>query len=97
MAPRPNRTLTQRIVDRLVVDDKDPVFWVRELPEFRLRVHPSGTKVYVVQTREPDGLKRAAVGRHSVITTDEARRRAAPMFARIKAGEAPGSADASGS
>ena len=40
MATRQYRTLTKRIVDRLAVDDKDAVFWDRELPEFGLRAPP---------------------------------------------------------
>ena len=42
MATHQYRTLTKRIVDRLAVDDKDAVFWDRELPGFGLRVYPSG-------------------------------------------------------
>ena len=45
MATHQYRTLTKRIVDRLAVDDKDAVFWDRELPGFGLRVYPSGAKV----------------------------------------------------
>ena len=36
MATHQYRTLTKRIVDRLAVDDKDAVFWDRELPGFGL-------------------------------------------------------------
>ena len=43
----------------------------------------------MVQSRGPDGLKRVTVGRHGVISADRARRRAALIIARIKAGEAP--------
>ena len=73
---------------------KDTVYWDSALKGFGVRVYPSGAKVYVVQTRGPGGPKRVAVGRHGVITTNQARRRAALMLARIKAGEAPGSAPA---
>ena len=44
MNARQYRTLSNRIVDRLAVDDKDAVFWDRELPGFGLRVYPSGTE-----------------------------------------------------
>ena len=52
------------------------------------RVYPSGTKVY---GPEPGawGLKRITLGRHGVISADRARRRAALIIARIKAGEGP--------
>ena len=89
MSPRQYRTLTKRIVDRLAVDDKDTVFWDRELPGFGLRVYPSGAKVYVVQTRCAGRSKRVTVGRHGDLSPDQARKEAARIIARIKAGEAP--------
>ena len=89
MSPRQYRTLTKRIVDRLAVDDKDAVFWDRELPGFGLRVYPSGAKVYVVQTRCTGRSKRVTVGRHGDVSPDQARKEAARIIARIKAGEAP--------
>ena len=70
--------------------EKDTFFWDSELAGFGVRVHPSGRKVYVVQTRAGDeAAKRVTVGRHGVITAEEARRRAAQIIARIKAGEDP--------
>ena len=69
-----DRTLTKWIVDRLAVDDKDAVFWDRELPGFGLRVYPSGAKVYVVQTRCAGRSKRATVGRHGDVSPDQARK-----------------------
>ena len=82
-------TISRRTVERLKAD-KDTVFWDSELLGFGVRVYPTGRKVYVVQTRAggKDG-KRVTVGRHGVITAEEARRRAALIVARIKAGEEP--------
>ena len=48
-----------------------------------------GAKVYVAQTRGPGGPKRVTVGRHGVISADQARRRAALIIARVKAGQEP--------
>ena len=89
MATRQYRTLTKRIVDRLAVDDKDTVFWDPELPGFGLRVYPSDAKVYVVQTRCAGRSKRVTVGRHGDLSPNQARKEAARVIARIKAGEAP--------
>ncbi len=89
MAERPYLTLTKRIIDRLSVEDKDAVYWDRALPGFGIRVYPSGAKVYVVQTRVFGRSKRIAVGRHGKVTADEARKEAARMIARLKAGEPP--------
>ena len=88
MAGLQERSITQRTVEALSVV-KDTVFWDTELPGFGVRVYPSGSKYYVVQTRGPDGSKRLTLGRHWVIAADEARRRAALIIARIKAGEEP--------
>ena len=41
-------TISKRTVDALSVEEKDAVFWDRDLPGFGARVYPSGRKVYVV-------------------------------------------------
>ena len=89
MAKLQYRSLSMRTVDGLSGDGKDIIFWDRELPGFGVRVYPSGAKVYLVQSRGPGGSKRVTVGRHGVISADRARRRAASIIARIKAGEEP--------
>ena len=89
MAKLKRTTISRRTVDRLKTD-RDTVFWDSELLGFGVRVYPTGRKVYVVQTRAggKDG-KRVTVGRHGVISAEEARRRAALIVARIKSGEEP--------
>ena len=89
MAKLDRTTISRRTVERLKAD-KDTVFWDSELLGFGVRVYPTGRKVYVVQTRAAgkDG-KRVTVGRHGVISAEEARRRAALIVSRIKAGEEP--------
>ena len=89
MARLQYRTISKRTVDRLSAEGKDAVFWDRELSGFGVRVYPSGTKVYVVQTRAQGKSTRVAVGRHGVVSADQARRKAALLIARIKAGEDP--------
>ena len=80
------KTLSNRAVAKLAVE-KDTVFWDRDLTGFGVRVYPTGSKVYVAQARGPEGPRRVAVGRHGVINADEARKRAAHIIARVKAGE----------
>ena len=83
------KTISRRTVEALKTD-RDTIFWDRELPGFGVRVHPSGRKVYVAQTRAGgNAAKRVTVGVHGVLTAEEARRRAALIIARIKAGEEP--------
>ncbi|MCY4551012.1 MAG: hypothetical protein OXC28_21875 [Defluviicoccus sp.] len=43
-----DRRISRRTVDGLSVEEKDAVFWNRELPGFGVRVYPSGSKVYVL-------------------------------------------------
>ncbi len=89
MARFETKTISRRTVEALQVE-KDTVFWDSELSGFGVRVYPSGSKYYVVQTRAGGrAAKRVTVGRHGVVTAEEARRRAALIIARIKAGEEP--------
>ena len=89
MARLNRRTISRRTVEALEVE-KDTVFWDSELMGFGVRVYPSGSKYYVVQTRAGGAAaKRVTVGRHGVISAEQARRRAALVIARIKAGEEP--------
>ena len=81
-------TITEHTVAALFAES-DTVVWDRALTGFGVRVYPSGAKVYVVQARGPDGTKRITVGRHGVIDAQEARRRAALIIARVRAGEDP--------
>ena len=87
MARLGKKRISRRTVEALKVE-KDTIFWDSELAGFGVRVHPTGRKVYIAQTRaDGKAAKRVTVGRHGVITADEARRRAALIVSRIKAGE----------
>ena len=88
MAKLQRKSISKRTVEALSVE-KDMVFWDSELPGFGVRVYPSGSKVYIVQTRARGRSKRVTVGRHGVITAEQARQRAALIIARVKAGEDP--------
>ncbi len=81
------RKISNRTVEGLFVEGKDVIFWDPELLGFGVRVYPSGARVYLVQTRAGGTSKRVTVGRHGVLTASQARRRAALIIARIKAGE----------
>ena len=86
MAQPGMKTISNRMVEKLSVK-KDTVYWDRDLTGFGVRVYPTGSKVYVAQARGPGGPRRVTVGRHGVIGADEARKRAASIIARVKAGE----------
>ena len=64
MARFRTKTISKRTVDALKVE-KDTLFWDSELTGFGVRVHPTGRKIYVVQTRAAGKpAKRVTVGRH---------------------------------
>ena len=89
MAKLKYRTISKRTVEALAVEDKDAVFWDDKLPGFGVRVYPTGSKVYVVQTRLKGRSKRITLGRHGVISADKARHKAAETIALIKSGQDP--------
>ena len=89
MPKRSELKLTKRAVDALSVESKDAMFWDRDLAGFGVRVHATGRRVYVVQSRRPGGPKRVTLGRHGELSADEARKRAAGVIDRIKRGEDP--------
>ncbi|MCY4559510.1 MAG: Arm DNA-binding domain-containing protein [Chloroflexi bacterium] len=78
------KRLSKRTVDALPVRKKDAVFWDSELKGFGVRVYPTGSKVFVVQTRSRGKVKRVTLGAHGLITADQARRKAARTIARFK-------------
>ena len=83
-------TLTTRIVEALTVSDREFVVWDRELPGFGVRVHPSGSKVYMVHKRSGGKSRRVTIGRHGVWSLDAARREAGGIIASLKNGKTPG-------
>ncbi len=87
MPKRSELKLTKRTVDALEADGKDAIFWDRELAGFGVRVHATGRKTWVVQSRGPGGPKRVTLGRHGELPVDEARKQAALIIDRIKRGE----------
>ena len=89
MPKRSTLRLTKRIVDRLKVDDKDAIFWDSDLGGFGVRVHATGRKLYIVQSRGPAGLKRVTLGPVGHTTIEERRREAAAVIDRIKRGDDP--------
>jgi integrase len=86
--------LTKRVVDAAQPRPARYMVWDTELKGFALRVSESGTKSYVLRYR-PRGTGRAgprrfmALGRHGVLTPDEARARAKTILGAVAAGRDP--------
>ncbi len=85
----PTVDLTARLARESAPGEKDVILFDRAAPGFGLRIHPSGRKVYIVQTRIAGKSRRMVVARHGEMDIDEARRRARAILARVQAGEDP--------
>jgi integrase len=85
--------LTKRAVDAATTRASRYVLWDDELRGFGLRIEPSGTKTYLVRYRRGGGrsapLRQMVIGRHSVLTPDEARKEARIQLARVAQGDDP--------
>jgi integrase len=86
--------LTKRTVDSAVPKQGRYILWDTELKGFALRVAESVTKTYILRYR-PRGTGRAGprrfmvLGRHGVLTPDEARARAKSILGAVAAGQVP--------
>ena len=86
MAKLQRTRISRRTVENLTVR-KDTVYWDSELPGFGVRAYATGSKVYVVQTRANGRSRRLTLGRHGILSAEEARKRAALAISRIKSGQ----------
>src|SRR5271168_4867946 len=83
--------LTKRVVDAAAPQPGRYIVWDTELKGFALRVAESGTKTYILRYR-PRGSGRMGprrfmvLGRHGVITPDEARAQARAILGAVAAG-----------
>lgn len=74
---RAYRKLTQRDIDSAKPGQREYTRWDAQLPGFGLRVRPSGARAYVVIYRNAGRkLRRYTIGKPSVFTLEEARKKA---------------------
>lgn len=84
--------ICKTLVDQLVPCPKDQFIWDTALPGFGIKITPKGCKTYVVQYRSRARRcqsQRLTIGRHGVVTTEEARRAARQFLAKAAMGENP--------
>lgn len=85
--------ITKRSVDTAAPDASGDIFiWDDDVRGFGIRVWPSGAKTYLVQYRtggRGSQVRRFVLGRHGVLTPNQARARAQQALAEVAAGNDP--------
>lgn len=84
--------LTKRFIDALKAPQSrsDVVLFDDEVPGFGIRVKPSGAKSWLIQYRNGHGQsRRLTLGRHGVLTPDQARRQGKLKLAEVAKGADP--------
>ena len=83
----PKIRITKRAVDAAQAGEQRRALRGSELKGFGLVVHPIGAKSYVVRCDTPSGRdRRMKLGAHGELTPDRARKQAADVLARVRAG-----------
>jgi len=87
----PTERVTKRIVDAVKpIRGRDVFVWDREARGFGLRVKPSGVRGYLIQQRDTDGrTRRLVLGRHGVLTPEQARDIARERLDEVLRGAGP--------
>lgn len=66
------------------------IVWDVKLKGFGVRVKPTGVKTYAIQHRNGEGLsRRLVIGKHGVLTSDQARKLALKQLGSVAAGQDP--------
>lgn len=82
--------LTKTAVDGLKATDRDLWVWDETLPGFGVRARPTGVRTYFVQYRNAAGRsRRLSLGRHGVLTAEQARRLALEKLGAVAGGRDP--------
>lgn len=81
--------LTKRSVEGLTIEAKDYFVWDSEMAGFGVRVFASGRKSYLVQYRASGRSRRKSIGRHGVLTAEEARTEARKLLGDVAKGGNP--------
>lgn len=82
--------LTKTIVENSLVKDKQYTVWCSELKGFGVSINPAGSRSYMVDYHNKDGMRRRmTIGRHGPLTTEEARKLAIKTLGSTYHGEDP--------
>jgi integrase len=81
--------LTKRVVDGITANGADLKIFDSQVPGFHVRVKPSGSKSYALKYRASGRQRNVTIGRHGLITPDQARSEAFRLLAAISDGDDP--------
>ena len=87
------RSPVKKPLTRKVIADARPraaehTLWDGALAHFGVRVHPSGVRAFIVQTRVQGRMRKLTLGRFPETSLADARKEAATLLARVWTGEA---------
>ena len=87
-------TLTKRSVEALQPAERSWIAWDDRLTGFGVRIHPAGTRTFIVNYRAGDGgrkapNKRVSLGRYGPMTVDQARKKAQEILGKVAGGNDP--------
>lgn len=87
------KRINKSVVDALKPEAVRFVSWDTEIPGFGVRVYPSGQKVYVLKYRVGGGrsarIRWVTIGKHGIVTPDQARDTARRFAAQVADGGDP--------
>lgn len=82
------RTITKSLIDKAEPRENSYIVWDKSITGFGVRIHPSGSKSYLLYYRTHSGQQRKpTIGKHGDITAEEARRIAHRWMAGVALGE----------
>ena len=82
------RPLTRKAIAAARPRAAEYTLWDGALAHFGVRVHPSGVRAFIVQTRVQGRMRKLTLGRFPETSLAEARKEAATLLARVWTGEA---------
>ncbi len=84
--------INKTTVDAAQPGEKDVLLWDDRLPGFGCKVTPKGSRVFVYQYRmggRGSPVRRYTIGKHGVLTADQARRQAETLALKVSQGNDP--------
>uniref|UniRef100_UPI001D0E7009 Arm DNA-binding domain-containing protein n=1 Tax=Candidatus Magnetaquicoccus inordinatus TaxID=2496818 RepID=UPI001D0E7009 len=81
--------ITKRAVDAIQAGTADQFLWDTDLKGFGLKTTTAGKKMYIIQYRHSNRLRRYTIGAHGVLTPEQARKEAIDLLAKVANGEDP--------